>query len=35
MMEETIFDISFRHEGKEYAGWVNPSDKMDDKDARC
>lgn len=29
--EEKIFDISFEHEGTNYKGWVNPSDKLNDK----
>ena len=31
--EEKIFDISFDHEGTTYKGWVNPSDKLNDKGA--
>ncbi len=27
-MEDNIFDISFDSNGKKYAGWVNPSDKL-------
>ena len=27
-MEDAIFDISFRFEGKQYTGWVNPSEKL-------
>ncbi len=26
-MEKDIFDISFAHNGIQYNGWVNPSDK--------
>lgn len=29
-MEEKIFDISFLINGKQYTGWVNPSDKTDE-----
>jgi hypothetical protein len=29
-MEDTIFDISFRFEGKQFTGWVNPSEKLND-----
>ena len=28
-MKENIFDISFERNGKQYAGWVNPSREMD------
>jgi hypothetical protein len=27
-MEKNIFDISFKNEGKQYSGFVNPSDKL-------
>jgi hypothetical protein len=30
-MEDNIFDISFENDGKKYTGWVNPSDKLDEK----
>jgi hypothetical protein len=30
-MEKNIFDISFQNEGKKYAGWVNPSERTDEK----
>ena len=30
-MEENIFDIAFTSKGQQYEGWVNPSDKLDDK----
>ncbi len=30
-MEDAIFDISFKHEGKLYKGWVNPSDKINNE----
>lgn len=29
-MEDNIFDISFQQGGKNYTGWVNPSDKLSD-----
>jgi len=29
--EEKIFDISFQSDGRQYKGWVNPSDKLNDK----
>jgi hypothetical protein len=29
-MDEKIFDISFRNDGRQYKGWVNPSDKMNE-----
>ncbi|MCG2617019.1 hypothetical protein LZZ85_22175 [Terrimonas sp. NA20] len=29
-MEENIFDIRFDYEGKNYEGWVNPSEKLND-----
>ena len=29
-MEDNIFDISFEEGGKEYTGWVNPSEKLND-----
>lgn len=29
-MEDKIFDIIFKVNGKEYKGWVNPSDKLND-----
>jgi hypothetical protein len=29
-MDENIFDISFKVDGKEYSGWVNPSEKTDE-----
>ena len=32
-MEDNIFDISFTHDGKEYNGWVNPSEKLNDTGA--
>jgi hypothetical protein len=28
-MEDQIFDIAFSHDGNTYAGWANPSDKLD------
>ena len=28
-MEERIFDISFQCDGRQYKGWVNPSEKTD------
>jgi hypothetical protein len=30
-MEDNIFDIGFEYEGQVFKGWVNPSDKLDDK----
>lgn len=30
-MESQIFDIAFTHEGTDYRGWVNPSDKLNDQ----
>ncbi|HKB45063.1 MAG TPA: hypothetical protein VKC90_11760 [Chitinophagaceae bacterium] len=27
-MEDKIFDIAFENSGRQYKGWVNPSDKM-------
>ena len=27
-MEDKIFDIAFQSNGRQYKGWVNPSDKM-------
>ena len=30
-MENAIFDISFNYEGKQYTGWVNPSDQINDR----
>ena len=30
-MDEKIFDIAFIHEGRKYKGWVNPSDKLNEK----
>lgn len=27
-MADNIFDIRFDYEGKEYKGWVNPSEKL-------
>lgn len=30
-MESEIFDIEFMHEGRQYRGWVNPSDKLNDE----
>lgn len=27
-MESQIFDIDFSHDGEQYTGWVNPSDKL-------
>jgi hypothetical protein len=29
-MEDNIFDISFEHNGQQYTGWVNPSEKLSD-----
>jgi hypothetical protein len=29
-MEDSIFDIIFEQEGKQYKGWVNPSEKLND-----
>jgi hypothetical protein len=29
-MKEKIFDISFQNNGRQYNGWVNPSDKIDE-----
>ena len=29
-MDDKIFDIAFTAEGKEYKGWVNPSDRQSD-----
>jgi hypothetical protein len=29
-MKEKIFDITFQNNGRQYKGWVNPSDKMDE-----
>jgi hypothetical protein len=29
-MEDNIFDINFEEDGKQYKGWVNPSDKLND-----
>lgn len=29
-MEDKIFDIEFKVDGKEYKGWVNPSEKLND-----
>lgn len=29
-MEDKIFDIAFQHDGREYKGWVNPSDKLNE-----
>jgi len=31
MMEDAVFNISFLYEGKQYSGWVNPSDKLNDE----
>lgn len=28
-MEDKIFDISFKNDGRLYKGWVNPSEKTD------
>lgn len=30
-MKSGIFDISVTHEGKQYKGWVNPSEKTNEK----
>jgi hypothetical protein len=30
-MEDKIFDIAFENESRQYKGWVNPSDKMNDE----
>lgn len=30
MSEDKIFDIEFEHDGKQYKGWVNPSEKVHD-----
>lgn len=27
MNEDKIFDIEFEHDGKQYSGWANPSEK--------
>jgi hypothetical protein len=29
-MEENIFDISFQVDGRQYSGWVNPSEKTNE-----
>ena len=29
MDDERIFDISFQCDGRQYKGWVNPSEKLD------
>jgi hypothetical protein len=29
-MEDHIFDISFDYDNKQYKGWVNPSDDLND-----
>ena len=29
-MEDNIFDISFEFDNKQYKGWVNPSDDLND-----
>jgi hypothetical protein len=29
-MEDKIFDITFEFDSKEYKGWVNPSDDLND-----
>ena len=29
-MEDKIFDISFEFDNKQYKGWVNPSDDLND-----
>ena len=28
--EDKIFDISFQSDGRQYKGWVNPSDKLNE-----
>jgi hypothetical protein len=30
-MEDKIFDIAFENDGRQYKGWVDPSDKMNDE----
>jgi len=30
-MEDNIFDIAFEVHDQKYSGWVNPSDKMNEK----
>jgi hypothetical protein len=30
-MKDKIFDIAFENDGRQYKGWVNPSDKMNDE----
>lgn len=29
-MKDDIFDIAFQQDGKEYKGWVNPADKLNE-----
>jgi hypothetical protein len=32
-MEDKIFDIAFETNGRQYKGWVNPSEKINDSGA--
>ena len=32
-MEDKIFDIAFETNGRQYKGWVNPSEKINDNGA--
>jgi hypothetical protein len=35
LMEDKIFDIAFETNGRQYKGWVNPSEKMTEDGAPC